>query len=83
MKDIVAVSTPFLVFLWIITGLILIGPADYGGYAILNTATLFISIGIISILSFAFFTHKKFVDKCQKMREFDQQFLEQEHISQE
>jgi len=83
LKDIAVVSIPFLVFLWIITTLIIIGPADYGGTGIIGIPTLFISIGIISILSFYFFTHRKFVDKCQQMRKFDQEFLEQEHVSQE
>ena len=72
LKDIASVSIPFLIYLWIVTILILIGPAQYGGAAIISVPVLFGLIAIISIYSFWFLTTKKFVTKCQVMRACDE-----------
>ncbi|MCP4178185.1 MAG: APC family permease, partial [bacterium] len=59
LKDIFAVSIPFLVYLWILTTLIILGPHVYGGTGVLGLKTMFILIGIFAIYGFYYLTNKK------------------------
>jgi hypothetical protein len=69
LKDIIFTCLPFIVFLWILTGLICLGPKIYGGCGILNTYTLFISIGVLSFIAFIYITSHKFVKKCRAIKD--------------
>jgi hypothetical protein len=60
-RDIFTVSTPFLVFFWILTIIINIGAGVYGGLNIMNTLTMFSLTAIVLIISFYYMTRKKFV----------------------
>ena len=70
--DVVLTSLPFLGFLWILTGLLFLGPKTYGGHEIIGGLFLFIAIGVLSIVAFRVFTSKAFVMKCKAMREHDE-----------
>ncbi len=74
-KDVMHVSIPFLVYLWVETLLIIVGPMSYGGYGYINTATIFIAIACLAVAGFSFFTAKNFVVKCQTMRAADNAYL--------
>lgn len=69
--DVVKISMPFVVFLWAITLLILAGPISYGGHGYLGYGSFYISYILVSIYAFYYFTNKKFVEKCQKIRVAD------------
>jgi amino acid transporter len=78
-RDIVFTCLPFLIYLWILAGLIRIGPKVYGGYGFVNTYTLFISIAILAIITFVYITSSKFVKKCRSMKQaLDQVDLQDE-----
>ncbi|HJO95796.1 MAG TPA: APC family permease [Victivallales bacterium] len=69
LKDIIYTCLPFIIFLWILTALICIGPITYGGCGILNTYTLFISIGVLSFITFTYVTSSNFVNKCRVIKD--------------
>lgn len=76
--DVVATSLPFLGFMWILTGLLFLGPdlgpaeGRHGGQGIIGGTVLFIAIGVVAIVAFRVFTSKAFVLKCKVMREHDE-----------
>lgn len=70
--DIASVSLPFLVFLWLLTAAVVLGPAEYGGRELIGSGAMFIWIGILSLAAFAFLTSHWFVERCQVMRRVDE-----------
>ncbi len=71
LKEITFVSSPFIIYLWVMALIIFIGPKEFGGISIINTAAMFISITIVSIICLYYITRKTFITKCQIMREHD------------
>ncbi len=71
-RDVVFVSCPFLVYLWLLALAILLGPAEYGGRGAYGPAPLFGLIALFPVVAFLLFTSKSFVLRCQAMRAADE-----------
>ena len=69
--EVAKISLPFVVFLWIDTILIAIGPSSYGGHGYLGNKIFYAIYVAIAIYGFYSFTNKKFVAKCQAIRTTD------------
>ena len=71
LKQVAAVSFPFIIYLWLCSILIIVGPTVYGGKNYISTEVFYSVYIIISLFSFYYFTCKNFVSKCQEIREVD------------
>ena len=69
--DVAKISLPFVVFLWVATLLIILGPSSYGGHNLLSNEVFYAIYIVVAIYAFYFFTNKKFVAKCQAIRTTD------------
>ena len=69
--EVVYVSAPLIVFLWLLTVLIYLGPVEYGGFGFLNIVSMFVIIITLGIIAFYYMTRKFFVAKCRSIREKD------------
>ncbi|MCX8514116.1 MAG: hypothetical protein RL017_700 [Pseudomonadota bacterium] len=66
--DILQISLPFVVYLWLLTLLIFLGPTNYGGIDAINYQWFYSIYILIALIAYMFFISKKFVVKCQKIR---------------
>jgi hypothetical protein len=69
--EIFKISVPFVIFLWVLTALILLGPDSYGGSNYLGYNVFYGLYVVASTYAFYYFTNKNFVAKCQVIRNHD------------
>ncbi len=69
--EVAKISLPFVVFLWVATILIIVGPSSYGGHDYLSNEVFYAIYVVVAIFAFYYFTNKKFVAKCQAIRTTD------------